>query len=140
MPELLPPKLREEIVWFLTPLREFKLPQERIDLIDPCLTGWNGRHNLDWSGAPHPFFERLVRKAPAPQLERLLKSLHLGEEGQRQAANLCQRVAQALAVVAEADNQTDGERPFAVRPFAGYYQQTAQRLSSPRYQLDSRFV
>jgi len=135
MPKLLPPNLREEIVWFLTPLREFKLPQDRIDLIDPYLTGWNGRHELDFSGAPHPFFERLVRDVPGPQLERVLKSLHIGEEGERQAASLCQRMAQALAVVAQVDNQSADAQPFVA-----YYRQTAERLATSRYQLDSRFV
>ncbi len=135
MPELLPPNLREEIVWLLTPLREFKLPQDRIDLIDPYLTGWDGRHELDWSGAPHPFFERLIREAPSAQLEQVLKSLRLGEEGERLATDLCRRMTQATVLVTETDKRLADDRSFI-----SYYRQTAQRLSTPRYQLDSRFV
>ena len=115
MPELLPPTIREEIVWLLTPRREFKLAQDRIDLIDPCLAGWPERHDLDWSGAPHPFFERLVRATPGPQLTCVLQSLLIGEIGEQQVADLCQRIDTAVRLVTEPGK----------RPFSAYYQTVA---------------
>lgn len=130
MPEELPPKLHEEIVWLLTPRREFKLPAERIDLIDPHLAGWNGRHDLDWSGAPHPFFERLVRQAPAAQLKQVLRALLIGVKGEQDVDELCRQIDEALHLATAA----------TTRPFDTYYQELIQQLSSDRYQLDSRFV
>ena len=130
MPEALPPRLHEEIVWLLTPRREFKLAAERIDLIDPHLAGWDGRHDLDWSGASHPFFERLVRQAPAPQLKQVLQALLVGVEGEQRVAALCRQIDEALHLATAA----------AVRPFAAYYQELVRELSSDRYRLDSRFV
>ena len=130
MPEALPPRLHEEIVWLLTPRREFKLGAERIDLIDPHLVGWDGSHDLDWSGAPHPFFERLVRQAPGPQLNQVLKALLIGVEGEQRVAELNRQIDEALHLATTA----------TIRPFDAYYQELVRELSSDRHWLDSRFV
>ena len=129
MPDL-DPELHEEIVWLLTPRREFRLPDGRIALLDPLLGDWPGRHQLNWQANPYEFFHALVRAVPGPQLQRVLQSLGGGVQEEPVVARLC-------AGIDAAQNMEPTEM---AAPFAPYFAAIKKELSGDRYQLDSRFV
>jgi hypothetical protein len=130
MPDL-PPDLREDIVRLLCPLSQFKLPQGRLDLLDPYLGEWEGRNDIDWTGGSYSFFQRFVLQVPEAELDSILRNQDLiGVQDMNQIEGLRRRMARTGALVSAAP---DGA-------LTAYSQLLVRDLSSDRRQLDSRFV
>ena len=130
MPDL-PPDLHEDIVRLLCPLAQFRLPQGRLDLLDPYLGKWEGRYDVDWSGGSYSFFQRFVQEVPEAELDSILRNQDLiGVQDITQIEGLRRRMAHTGALVSAAP---DGA-------LTAYSQLLVRDLSSDRRQLDSRFV
>jgi hypothetical protein len=124
----LPPDLYDELLQLCEPL--FRLPDERDGLLLPVLSTWSGFGQIDWSGSPRSFSSRLIYTLSASELQQVLRALGRGIGDQNQIEALCNRVDDALALKATA----------GLSPTGRYFQETVERLSAPRYELDRRFV
>ncbi len=124
----LPPDLFATIVHLCEPY--FRLPGDRdASLIIPLST-WEGFSSIDWQGNPRAFATRLIYQLPGPQLKAVLKALTVGSQAEAEIVAICDQIDAALGLT---------NKPIR-SPVIRYYQDLVTLLSSPRYQLDSRFV
>ncbi|GAB4164811.1 MAG: hypothetical protein Fur0021_40360 [Candidatus Promineifilaceae bacterium] len=124
----LPPALYESLVRLCEP--HFRLPEERDAHLLIPLSAWKGFSQIEWGGSAHAFTTRLIYRLPGPQLQDMLRSLLLGHQAEAEIARLCAEIDKALALTAATH----------AHPLHSYYQALVQQWSSPRFQLDSRFV
>ena len=124
----LPPELYYDLLQFSEPL--FRLPDERDGLLLPVLSTWPGLSRIDWSGSANSFAARLVYALPARELQHVLRALGTRGADPDRIESLCGRVDEALSQKETAGTDARGR----------HFRETIERLSSPRYQLDRRFV
>ena len=130
MVELLPPDLATEIRHFIEPF--FRREIERVDRLTIPLAAWEGYGEIIFEGSAYDFSRRLIHQLPREQLKVVLDSLAsaTGEADQEQIANFCLAIDEAGRLMAAA----------AATSLHTYHQQIVQNLSSPRFELDRRFV
>ncbi|MFN2138278.1 MAG: SUMF1/EgtB/PvdO family nonheme iron enzyme, partial [Candidatus Promineifilaceae bacterium] len=126
----LPPDLAREIRAFFEPF--FRLEVDRPDQLAIPLGAWEGYSQIVFEGSAYDFSQRLIFQLPDDQLKAVLASIasDSGEIGQQQADGFQAAIDDATRRMAAA----------AAGSLRAYYQSIVRDLSSPRYELDRRFV
>jgi formylglycine-generating enzyme required for sulfatase activity len=126
----LPPELATEIRQFFEPF--FRREINREDRLSIPLGTWDGYSRLIFEGSAYDFSERIVHQLPGEQLKDVLHSLSSasGEQEKERIADFCRAIDQAEKLLAAA----------AADSLRATHQGAVRELSSPRFQLDRRFV
>jgi formylglycine-generating enzyme required for sulfatase activity len=128
----LSPDLQGEIRDLFLAHDEFTLPPERISLLKIPLKAWPEVNNLQWDSPPYVFFSTFVEELPEEAIKQALQKVAFTFGAQD-----APRIADLQAQI---DAETERMATVADDALTGYHQSQIRLLSTPRYQLDRRFV